>query len=338
MASGAGSTVLEVGPGTVRVLVGGTGRPASPALVAAALDWIDDPVGLLEGSPVAVADLWFELMAAIIGRDCDSVVVVHPPDWPAPRVGRALAAANAFADRVVAVSRNEWTPAGPGTDPGGDREAGPPEPTPGPRCNGRRLLALPGLPGRSALLAPILAAALAVLGGFGVFGMPRPGPEPAAPEPTAPEPAAPEPTALVEGRVVVRVPPDWTIQRITGGPGSRRVQVNSPSQPGVALHITQSYAPGTTLADAADLIGRAIAGQPAGVFVDLRAADNVAGRSAVTYQEVRPGRVIRWTVLPAGAVRIGIGCQSPPAGEDAVRAACAEAVRSARALGTETGR
>jgi type VII secretion-associated protein (TIGR03931 family) len=142
----------------------------------------------------------------------------------------------------------------------------------------------------------------------------------------------------VEGRVEVRVPPHWIIERIIGGPGSRRVQVSSPAQADVALHITQSYAPESTLAQAAEILRRAIAGESAGVFVDFRATDAVVGRPAVTYREVRPGRVIRWTVLPAGATRISIGCQSPPTAQGAVQAACDEAVRSARELGTESGR
>ena len=317
MASDAGSTVLEVGPDTVRVLAGRAGRPGSPALIAAALDWIDDPVGLLDESPVAVADLWHAVMESVLGRDCRSVVVVHPPDWPWPRVGRVLAAANSFADRVVAVSRTEWTPTDTPTDTPADPSTDPPEDRPGP------------LPGRRRRLRPsavVIAAALALSTAIVLvagFSPPRSGPEP---------------VTLVEGRVEVRVPSHWTVQRVTGGPGSRRVQVNSPSEPDIALHITQTYAPESTLADAAGILGRAVAGQSAGVFVDFRPEDVVAGRPAVTYREVRPGRVIRWTVLPVGAVRIGIGCQSPPAREGAVRAVCDEAVRSARERGTASGR
>jgi len=48
---------------------------------------------------------------------------------------------------------------------------------------------------------------------------------------------------------------------------------------------------------------------------------------------VRAGHHVRWTVLLDGAVRISIGCQSRPGGEDAVREVCEQAVRSAHAFG-----
>ena len=101
-----------------------------------------------------------------------------------------------------------------------------------------------------------------------------------------------------------------------------------------ALHITQSYAPETTLAQAAEVLGRAVADQPPGVFVDFRSADDVADRPAVTYREVRAGRVIRWSVVLDRSTRISIGCQSAPGHEDTVRAVCDQAVRSAHEVGT----
>ena len=141
---------------------------------------------------------------------------------------------------------------------------------------------------------------------------------------------------LVEGRVAVDVPADWTIQRVTGGPGSRRVQVRSVADPGAALHITQTYAPGTNLDEAAEVLRRAVSAQPPGVFVDFRESDEVAGRPAVTYREVRADKVVFWSVVLDGTTRISIGCESPAGREDAVREACVEAVRSARELaGTE---
>ena len=136
--------------------------------------------------------------------------------------------------------------------------------------------------------------------------------------------------SLVEGRVAVSVPALWTVERITAGPGSRRVQVSSPADSRVALHITQTYAPGTTLADAATVLARGIAGHSEGTFVDFADVDDVAGRPAVTYREIRGGRVVRWVVFVDGATRISIGCQSAPDGDDAVREACEQAVRSAR--------
>lgn len=143
---------------------------------------------------------------------------------------------------------------------------------------------------------------------------------------------------IVEGRIAVTVPATWTLSRVTGGPGSRRLQVTSPVDPDLALHITSSYAPEATLADAAEVMGRAIAAQPAGLFVGLRADGQVAGRPAVTYREIRPGRVIDWAVVLAGVTRISVGCQSPPGREDAVRAACSAAVRSAHESGTDSRR
>jgi len=140
--------------------------------------------------------------------------------------------------------------------------------------------------------------------------------------------------SLVEGRIAVAIPSRWIVDRVTGGPGSRRVQVTSPADAGLALHITQSYAPETTLAEAADVLGRAVADQPAGVFVDFSAAGYVAGRPAVTYREVRVGRVIRWSVVLAGSTRLSIGCQRQPGREDSIRGACERAVRSAREVGT----
>lgn len=142
-------------------------------------------------------------------------------------------------------------------------------------------------------------------------------------------PPTPQPSSavLVEGRVAVRILSDWTVQRITAGPGSRRVQVNAP-EPDVALHITQAYAPEATQADTAVTLRRAIAQEPAGVFVDFRGDALVEGREAVSYSEIRPGRLIRWAVMAVGATRISIGCQSPPDRTDAVGAACAEAIRS----------
>ncbi|MCB1288662.1 MAG: type VII secretion-associated protein, partial [Mycobacterium sp.] len=105
----------------------------------------------------------------------------------------------------------------------------------------------------------------------------------------------------------------------------------------VALHITQSYAPEATPEQTAEVLARAIAREPAGVFTDLRPDGRVAGRPAVTYTEARPGRIIRWAVLSSGPTRISIGCQSPPGREDSITAVCDDAVRSARDVGTEAG-
>lgn len=144
---------------------------------------------------------------------------------------------------------------------------------------------------------------------------------------------APATTFLVEGRVALTVPADWPTQRVTAGPGSARVQVSSPSDPQVALLVTQSPVAGETLRGTAERLKRAIDAAPGGVFVDFNPAGTSAGRPAVTYREVRPGHQVRWTVLLDGPVRISVGCQSGPGGEEAVRAVCEQAVRSAHAIG-----
>ncbi len=140
-------------------------------------------------------------------------------------------------------------------------------------------------------------------------------------------------TSLVEGRVTLTVPANWPTQRVVSGSGSPRVQVTSPSDPEVALHITQSPVAGDTLSGTADRLKRAIDAEPAGVFVDFNPSGSSAGRPAVTYREVRASHHVRWTVLLDGPVRISVGCQSRPGDENAVRGVCEEAVRSAHALG-----
>lgn len=147
----------------------------------------------------------------------------------------------------------------------------------------------------------------------------------------APVPAA-STTFLVEGRVALTVPANWTTQRVIAGPGSARVQVTSQSDREMALHITQSPILDETLRITADRLKLAIDSEPAGVFVDFNPSGVTAGRPAVTYREVRASHHVRWTVLVDGSVRISIGCQSRPGGEDAVRDVCEEAVRSAHAI------
>lgn len=140
-------------------------------------------------------------------------------------------------------------------------------------------------------------------------------------------------TFLVEGRVALSVPATWSSRRVVGGFGSARVQVTSPTDPDLALHITQSPVAGETLSGTAERLKRAIDAEAPGVFVDFNPSATSAGRPAVTYREVRPGHHVRWTVLLDGPVRISIGCQSRPADESAVHDACEQAVRSAHAIG-----
>nr|WP_240163135.1 type VII secretion-associated protein [Mycolicibacterium sphagni] len=153
----------------------------------------------------------------------------------------------------------------------------------------------------------------------------------------APAPA-PDAVDVVEGRVTLRIPTHWALTRITAGPGSRRIQASSPTEPNVAVHVTQSYAPGETLDRTADVLRQAVAEQPAGVFVDFNPADHRGGRPAVTYREVRVGRDIRWTVVLDGSTRISVGCQSAAGREDTVAQVCDSAIESARELvGTKGG-
>ena len=142
----------------------------------------------------------------------------------------------------------------------------------------REILARRGLAARDVCLAERAAAALApprwrpairaaltvsavlmVLTGLIVVAWRTPGRAPVPAQPVA----AADSTSLVEGRIAVAIPPHWLVQRITAGPGSRRVQVSSPADADLALHITQSYAPETTLAEAAEVLGRRC-GRPAG--------------------------------------------------------------------------
>lgn len=188
----------------------------------------------------------------------------------------------------------------------------------------------------AALVAASLLLAAPVLPDGRELGLPDGRERVATPRPEvgAPDPAA---VSLVEGRIVVAVPLHWHVERVRSGSGSRRVQVGSPVDPDIALHITASYAPDSTLAQAAEVLGDAVADQTPGVFVGFRPAVEVAGRPAVTYREVRVGRVVDWSVVLSGSTRIGIGCQSAPDRTEVVRAVCEQAIRTARELGTGAG-
>jgi type VII secretion-associated protein (TIGR03931 family) len=136
---------------------------------------------------------------------------------------------------------------------------------------------------------------------------------------------------LVEGRVAVEVPADWTTERIVSGPGSARVQVLSPWEPHVAIHVTQSPGQGS-LAAAAEALRAALGAQPDGVFVEFTPADRRADRAVISYREIRADHHVDWTVMLDGGVRIAIGCQHAPDGPTP-RRVCDQAIRSARTLG-----
>jgi type VII secretion-associated protein (TIGR03931 family) len=172
-------------------------------------------------------------------------------------------------------------------------------------------------------LALAVLLTVAVAGVLGVLASARRG---------APAEGGVPTTFLVEGRVALEVPVQWPTQRVVAGPGSARVQVTSPSDPEMSLHVTQSRVALESLSATADSLKQAIDAEPTGVFVDFNPIGNVAGRPAVTYREVRSAHDIRWTVLVDKAIRISIGCQSRHGHEDAMRQVCELAVRSARAL------
>ncbi len=139
-------------------------------------------------------------------------------------------------------------------------------------------------------------------------------------------------TSAVEGHVALEVPAQWPMRRVVAGPGSARLQITSPTDPEVALHVTQSRVALSSLDATSEFLKSAIDAAPAGVFVDFNPSDRSAGRPAVTYREVRAGHDIRWTVWVDKAVRISIGCQSRSGRGDVVRPECDVAVRSARVL------
>jgi type VII secretion-associated protein (TIGR03931 family) len=140
-------------------------------------------------------------------------------------------------------------------------------------------------------------------------------------------------TFLIEGRIGVMVPADWAAQRITSGPGSARVQVVSPNDSDVALHITQSVGqPDSGLAEMSTALLAALGTQPAGVFVDFNPSDTRGGKPAVTYRELRRDHETHWAVQVDGAVRIAIGCQSARGHERSVSEVCERAIRSAHAV------
>ncbi|OBG05569.1 type VII secretion-associated protein [Mycolicibacter sinensis] len=143
-------------------------------------------------------------------------------------------------------------------------------------------------------------------------------------------------TNLIEGRVTVEVPAGWSLRRVTAGPGSARMEVVSPNEPQLMLHVTQAPAVGETLADIAEPLQLAMKlaeAEAPGVFVGFDPAGSSAGRPAVTYREIRADHHVDWTVLVDRAVRIGIGCQSGPGDGDVLLPVCEQAVRSAHALG-----
>lgn len=175
-------------------------------------------------------------------------------------------------------------------------------------------------PRRTAVLVGALASMVAVCGAFGLRGGGDRAPEIAS-------------TVLAEGRVQVMVPAGWPVEHITTGPGSARVQITSPTDDGIVLHLTQSVGPPESdLVQTAASLRKALSGEPGDVFVDFNPVDSRAGRTAVTYRELRAHHHVAWTVLADAGVRIAIGCQTAPGDEDRVRDVCDQAISSAHAI------
>ncbi|MEN4477762.1 type VII secretion-associated protein [Mycolicibacterium cosmeticum] len=144
------------------------------------------------------------------------------------------------------------------------------------------------------------------------------------------EPEGGATVSVVEGRVAARVPAGWTVERITAGTGSRRVQAVEPGGNRAVL-IVQSRAEADLAATAATL-DTALQRQDPTVFTALRTRAQRGGRTVIGYTETRAGREIDWAVFLDGAVRIAVGCQSPPGQTAQIRAACDEVIRSAHAI------
>jgi type VII secretion-associated protein (TIGR03931 family) len=173
----------------------------------------------------------------------------------------------------------------------------------------------------TAVVAGTLVSAAVLCGGFAARHN--------APAATADIPM----TLLVEGRVGVMVPALWEVQRVTSGPGSARVQVVSPDDATVALHVTQSsLAAQQSHQQMAESLRRVLGQEPDGVFIDFNPSDRRADHAVATYREVRPDRHIAWFVLIDRSLRIAVGCQSVPGHDDAVREVCDQAIRSAHAV------
>ena len=92
--------VIEVGPGTIR----GT-NDVRPEWVSVALECVDDELAMLDDRPVAVQEVWDDVMSAVAGTHVDTAVLVCPAWWSPARIDRARRAAQTVADEVVVLER-----------------------------------------------------------------------------------------------------------------------------------------------------------------------------------------------------------------------------------------
>jgi type VII secretion-associated protein (TIGR03931 family) len=376
------AVVVEIGPGAVR-----GPNDVEVQWVSAALECIDDDIALVDDCPVAVADVWGEVLGAAVGGSVDELVLVFPTWWTSSRIALVCDAARRVATNVAELTRAEVLSGGrapvieitdefvvvswPGVD--GIGVVNPDDPiavarevgasgtavvdapvgiegadrlavaiTERLRANGvsasiagrdlmRRATAVGAREGvvddgpparRDRRGVAVFAGAAVCAAGIGA-GFAVPGPS-AVGVPL---------TLLVEGRVGVMVPVQWAVRRVTTGPGSARVQVISPSDADIVVHVTQSSIPSHfRLATVADVLRTALAQERDGVFVDFNPADSRAGKPAVTYRENRAEHQVAWTVLVDDDLRIAIGCQNGPGREQLVREVCDQAIRSAHAV------
>ncbi|MGE2832421.1 type VII secretion-associated protein [Mycobacterium sp. SMC-4] len=364
--------VVEVGPKTVR----GQGDPPDH-WVDAAIDCLDDDIALIDEHPVAVADVWCDVLDAAIGDHpdpSDQIILVLPTWWSATRVATVTQAlhrcrADAVvhtrgalltedADASVVEVADDFVLLMSGTaEPivldrramdltaylGGvtevliDMPTGvvplPPEVSTDLRAAGVRTtfvgrqrfwrtatdpepVCAPRQRRRVATAIGVLAASAAA--GWAVH--------------TSAVPVDDGSAWVVEGSVGFRVPAQWTVERVTVGPGSARLQVSDPGGT-AALHLTQSQltAP-TSRAGLAASLRAAIAVETPGVFVDFEPEGRVGRRPAVTYREIRTHSHTAWAVITDGATSIAVGCQSAPTESAVLHQICVRAVESARVV------
>ena len=134
--------------------------------------------------------------------------------------------------------------------------------------------------------------------------------------------------SITEGRVAVTVPAGWTVDRITAGTGSRRVQVAEPGGRQAVL-IVQSRAE-TDMAATAATLTAALRREDPRIFADLQTVAQRGGRPVISYTETREGRRVDWAVFLDGGMRIAIGCQSPSG--QTMRQLCDDTIASAHTV------
>lgn len=183
----------------------------------------------------------------------------------------------------------------------------------------RDLPDVPAQPRRSWRPAAPLVLAAAAVCALGTAAALQSGPEP-----------RPATRWVVEGLVTVEVPAEWAVERVTEGPGSARVQVVSPDEPRVVIHLTYARVPGhESLGQTAEVLRTAIGAESEGRFVDFDAELSRAGRTGVGYRERRRDSTVDWMVVLDGGVRIAVGCERAQRA-DGWPQACEHAVATAR--------